>query len=271
MDLKQLADQVMGAMDGYVSRAIKALEGRIDAKIAALPPGERGEKGERGEIGPAGRDGVDGAPGKDGAQGEKGERGERGEPGAKGERGEPGQAGEKGEKGERGDPGEDGRDGLEGPPGKDALELDVLSDIDPEKRYRRGTYAAFRGGLVRAFRATDPIGEDLEKCGWHVVLNGVAEMAIEFEAGQIGAAVKTTDGKTVVKTAEMPAFEDRGVWSEGSYLKGNGVTWGGNFWICQRATTDKPGDSTDWRLAVRKGRDGKDGRDGVDLTKPVKV
>jgi hypothetical protein len=54
--------------------------------------------------------------------------------------------------------------------------------------------------------------------------------------------------------------KDMGVWGEGrSYLKGDGVTWGGSFWIAQDDTADKPEASAkSWRLAVKRGRDGKD-------------
>ena len=57
---------------------------------------------------------------------------------------------------------------------------------------------------------------------------------------------------------------DRGVWKEGAYGKGDGVTLGGEFWIARRDTKLKPvyGPNSDWRLAVKKGRDGKDGAPG---------
>lgn len=53
---------------------------------------------------------------------------------------------------------------------------------------------------------------------------------------------------------------DRGVFREGAdYLKGDGVTFGGSFWLAQKdAPEGKPGTSPDWRLAVKKGRDGRD-------------
>jgi hypothetical protein len=58
----------------------------------------------------------------------------------------------------------------------------------------------------------------------------------------------------------VPYVRDMGVWGEGrSYLKGDGVTWGGSFWIAQDDTADKPEASAkSWRLAVKRGRDGKD-------------
>lgn len=60
----------------------------------------------------------------------------------------------------------------------------------------------------------------------------------------------------------FPVVIDRGVFAEGkSYEEGDGVTWGGSFWIAQRATSAKP-DSADsgFRLAVKRGRDGRDAR-----------
>lgn len=53
---------------------------------------------------------------------------------------------------------------------------------------------------------------------------------------------------------------DQGVFREGAaYLRGDGVTFGGSWWIAQKdAPEGKPGLSSDWRLAVKKGRDGKD-------------
>jgi hypothetical protein len=53
---------------------------------------------------------------------------------------------------------------------------------------------------------------------------------------------------------------DQGVFREGTaYRRGDGVTFGGSWWIAQKdAPEGKPGVSSDWRLAVKKGRDGKD-------------
>lgn len=81
------------------------------------------------------------------------------------------------------------------------------------------------------------------------------------------------DGRTIVrryaKGDQVTEFRhtfavvlDRGVFKDGSeYVAGDGVTYGGSFWIAQATTKDKPGNSDAWRLAVKKGRDGKDGRD----------
>jgi collagen type III alpha len=55
---------------------------------------------------------------------------------------------------------------------------------------------------------------------------------------------------------------DRGVWREGGFKKGDGVSFGGSFFIAQEDTADKPETSKAWRLAVKRGRDGRDGKNG---------
>lgn len=83
------------------------------------------------------------------------------------------------------------------------------------------------------------------------------------------------DGRTLVRRYvrgdEVKEFRhtlgivlDRGGWKEGHFEPGDGVTWGGSFWIAQCATKAKPDTNGDWRLAVRRGRDGKDGKNGKD-------
>ena len=43
-----------------------------------------------------------------------------------------------------------------------------------------------------------------------------------------------------------------------AYDAGDVVTCAGSGWVCDAATTTKPGDSKDWTLFVKRGRDGKD-------------
>jgi hypothetical protein len=70
-------------------------------------------------------------------------------------------------------------------------------------------------------------------------------------------------GKDLDYSVELgfPVMIYRGVFTEGSYSKGDTVTWGGSLWHCDADTTEsKPGDgSKDWTLCAKKGRDGKDG------------
>lgn len=76
-----------------------------------------------------------------------------------------------------------------------------------------------------------------------------------------------------VKDFRLPIIVDRGVYKEGqTYRPGDGVTWGGSFWICQEETTDKPDSGKGFRLAVKKGRDGRDGvMKEAKPTEPVRV
>jgi integrin beta 3 len=67
-----------------------------------------------------------------------------------------------------------------------------------------------------------------------------------------------------IATMKWPTVLDRGVYKAGeAYEPGDGVTWGGSWWIAQQQTDAKP-DTPDsgWRLAVKRGRDGKDAKVG---------
>ncbi len=63
---------------------------------------------------------------------------------------------------------------------------------------------------------------------------------------------------------------DQGVWRPDQvYVKGDGATFGGSWFIAQRDDPGKPEVGDGWRLAVKRGRDGKNGKDGE--LKPAKV
>lgn len=145
----------------------------------------------------------------------------------------------------------------------------MLDGIDLGKRYQRGTWASYRGGVIRSFRATDPMGDSqvLEKAGWQVVLRGIeaADIVLGADLRTVTLSLSFTDGQAVQKSLTVPAIIDRGVWQERGYEPGDGVTWGGSFHIAQRTTQpgEKPSDDSGaWRLSVKKGRDGRDGLKG---------
>ena len=90
-----------------------------------------------------------------------------------------------------------------------------------------------------------------------------------------GATIEDVDERTIRilradgselgrKTFHVPI--DRGVYQAGrAYEKGDGVTYGGSWWIAQDKTAEKPGDgATKWRLAVKAGREGREGKPGKD-------
>ncbi len=65
---------------------------------------------------------------------------------------------------------------------------------------------------------------------------------------------------TEVKEFRLPIVTDRGVFKDGTgYRRGDGVSFGGSWFIAQEDTTEKPETGKGWRLAVKRGRDGKDG------------
>ena len=74
MEVKELAQQVIEAVKGYVSRASDDLWTRIEKHLAEIPSGPKGDKGDPGES-------------------IKGEQGDKGDPGTPGERGQDGRDG----------------------------------------------------------------------------------------------------------------------------------------------------------------------------------
>lgn len=157
---------------------------------------------------------------------------------ARGEKGETGERGPAGERGAEGAPGRDGRDGQPGIPGRDGEKgvpgTDGRDGIDG-KDGRDGA---------------DGLGFD--------------DLSVEQDSdGRV--TLRFVRGERVKEFAlRFPVFIDRGVYREGeSYERGNGTTFGGSYWLAQKdGALGKPGQSDDWRLAVKKGRDGRDGEKG---------
>lgn len=150
----------------------------------------------------------------------------------------------------------------DGEPGRDAFEIDVLPGIKEGRRYERGTWARHAGGLVRAFRDTDPLdASGLQACGWDVMLNGVASIAHETDERAVRVRTVLTDGSETVSAVDVSTPYDAGVYKPGEkYYRGAGVSYGGSWFIAQVDDPQgAPEQSKDWRLAVKRGRDGKDG------------
>lgn len=193
--------------------------------------------------------------GKDGAQGPQGERGE------KGDAGQPGQA---------------GADGANGVDGKsftieDADALISQKIASWELDFERRAVATLEKAVDRLPKPKD--GAD-GKDGLHGKDGfGFDDLQFEFD-GERTVTLKFINGERVKSVdLRMPMVVDCGVFKEGQqYQAGDGVTWGGSYWIAQKSTDAKP-DSKDsgFRLAVKKGRDGRDGRDGIDKTAPVRL
>jgi hypothetical protein len=113
--------------------------------------------------------------------------------------------------------------GPPGPPGKNAADLDVFKDYIDQAVAKMFANAS----------ATSPDG---------------------------GRTQRWVFGSTTVELKTAIVL-DAGVWKEGAaYVKGDGVTSGGSFWIAQADTGERPGKSEEWRLAVKRGNDGRDAK-----------
>jgi hypothetical protein len=158
-----------------------------------------------------------------------------GKDGAPGPQGEKGMAGERGPEGPPG-PARDGRDGLPGVPGL------------PGEKGADG---------INGKDGKDGLGfDDFEE-----VFDGERTFTRRYRNGD--------RVKEFVFT--VPFVLDQGVYQQGKkYVKGDGVTSGGAFWIAQQETIAAPGGPSpesrgQWRLAVKQGRDGRDGKDAPTL------
>ncbi|MGA8147277.1 MAG: hypothetical protein WB870_06845 [Gallionellaceae bacterium] len=65
----------------------------------------------------------------------------------------------------------------------------------------------------------------------------------------------------VAALENQPTMRYRGVWAPGElYEPGDVVTLAGSAWHCWEQTKVRPGDNTDWQLAVKRGSNGRDAR-----------
>ncbi len=87
---------------------------------------------------------------------------------------------------------------------------------------------------------------------------GFDDMTVEHD-GERTVTLRFARGEVVKEfPLVFPIVLDRGVYRpEQSYAKGDAVSFGGSLWIAQDETNAKPEASSEWRLAVKRGRDGK--------------
>lgn len=236
-------------------------------------PGEPGDKGlegapgKDGEQGPAGLDGKDGAAGiqgKEGAAGDRGADGIAGKDGAPGIAGKDGAPGLDGNNGADGARGEDGAAGIHGKDGADGIDGRSVT-LDDVRPVLEGEVAKWALEFER--RAGDTLQRAIDKMP--VPKDGKAG-ADAFALDDFEAELK--DGRTLVlklRSGDREVVRElrldgisiyRGVYkSSTAYEEGDTVTYGGSVWYALRSTAATPGgESRDWRLAVKAGRDGRD-------------
>lgn len=235
-NLKALADGLVEIVKSYVSQAVVSLSGRLDdleQKLAAMPVPRDGADGKDG------RDGKDAAPIDEEAviaavlaQ-------------------VPAPA-----------PGRDGQPGKDGQDGKSFTIDEAKALLEPE---------IARWALDFERRAQDVLQRSIDrmpvpKDGANGVDGrdgadalGFDDLQVEHD-GERTFKLKFVSGERSKEfTFVVPVVLDRGYYRDGdSFEKGDGVTFGGSYWIAQTTTRSKPEiGNADWRLAVKKGRDAK--------------
>ena len=270
------AEKFVAGLHGYLRREFEPVLARIKALEEKAPlPGSPGEKGDPGPMGPkgekgdVGQDGKDGPPGIQGLKGDQGERGEKAEPGKDGKDGASGPKGEKGESGlngKDGSPGPQGPKGERGEDGKSILLEEVKSHFEGEiakwalEFERRGQEI-----LQRAIEKIRPPADGKDGVPGKDGINGkdgADGLGFEdlevFQKDERNIIIKfVREGKVKEFGLSFPVLIDRGVFkSDNFYARGDGVTYAGSFWICQKEKpSSKPGEDGSWRLAVKRGRD----------------
>lgn len=258
LDGVEFGKEVVDLVRGYVERELAPLKTEnegLKARVAALEAAPAPEKGDPGENG---ADGVSPAPEAiaeafvplaeqiiTGAVVK-----------AVAELSVP--VGEKGEPGERGEAGTDGKDGADGRGVKELLidrDGNLVASMDDGEMKSLGPVIG-KDGLDGNDGAPGNDGRD----GFSIddfdcrVLEDDRTIELAFRAGE----------NEHIATLKWPTVIDRGVWKEQSYDQGDGVTWGGSYWIAQSPNPPGKPDTKDsgWRLACKRGRDGKDAKGG---------
>lgn len=262
---------VIGAL---ISKSVQPLVDRIaelEQQIADMPVPKDGADGVNGKDGADGQDGADGAPGRDGKDAEPVSAEEiakavaeylTANPPAAGKDGLDGADGKDGAPGVDGKDGAAGKDGKDGMPGRDGIDGKDGVGLAGAVQSKDGNLVLTltSGATVDVGMIAGRDGRDGEKGADGMNgRDGFGFDDLDLVEGDEGVVLRFAQGE-VTKEFPLPIVFDRGVFREGgSYIKGNGVTWGGSYWIAQKDDPGKPDTpESGWRLAVKKGQNGKD-------------
>ena len=106
-----------------------------------------------------------------------------------------------------------------------------------------------RAGRFDAMKGFDP----------EVIGKGMAQL-IRRHSDKVTAPLlrRIAELETQVKDlSERPGMDYQGVWREGlTFGRGVMVTHSGSLWYALAPTSDRPSNSADWQLAVKRGRAG---------------
>lgn len=246
LDTKAIAAALAPIMKEHTASAVSAATAPLIARIKALETREP-MKGLDGADGQDGRDGTDAPPVSDDQISAAVERYLAGNPPAAGADGRDGKDGADGQPGAKGEDGRDGADGV----GLAGAVIDRAGELNVTL-----TNGQVRNlGPVVGRDGRDGVNGDRGDAGF-----SLTDFDTDWRPEEKVLVLRWDAGETSYShELFVPYVRDMGVWGEGkSYLKGDGVTWAGSFWIAQDDTTDKPDVGKGWRLAVKRGRDGKD-------------
>lgn len=253
-DLKAIGDAVVDTVKEYVARSLMGVQAHIaelEQRVASILAGKDGASVTFDDVLPALREMTEGylaslevPAGKDGADGRDGGDGKDGKDGA------------------------DGKDGLNGADGKSITADDIKPVLDAMQaswalEWERRAQDVLQRAIDRMPVPKDGVDGRDGRDG----INGkdgrdaldLDDLEYEQdEDGRVTLRLVRGDVRKEIKL-KFPVFVDRGVFKEGErYERGNGVTWGGSFWIAQKDDPEgKPGEGDGFRLAVKKGRDAK--------------
>lgn len=174
------------------------------------------------------------------------------------------------------EPGKDGRDGVDGKPGADGKSV-TIEDVAQLVSGKMAEWALdferrAHDVLQRAIERVPPPKDGRDGIDGKDGADGLGvddlDFDLDLDAGEMVVVFARGDVRREFRKA-IPLLVDRGVFkADEQYRHGNVVTWGGSAWIAQKsAPAGKPGESPDWRLAVKHGRDGRDGAKGPKGTK----
>lgn len=267
------AKSVAALVKEYCGKSIAPILERLTTLEQRQP--EKGEPGKDGRDGVDGKDGRDAVDGKDGAPGERGVDGKDGRDGVDGKDGSPGRDGVDGKSITVDDvrpmvdaflrsiplP-QNGRDGERGSDGKSVTVEDVLPHfqqafdkwaLDFERRAQD-----IHTRLLASFEKPKDGRDGVDgKDGADGL--GFDDLRVEHDGERAFTFIHQRGEQRKEFTFKLPVVLERGVWKvDREYERGDAVTADGSYWIAQKdAPIGKPGQSPDWRLAVKKGRDGK--------------
>lgn len=243
LDTKAIAAALAPLMKEHTASAVSAATAPLIARLTALEAREP-VKGLDGTDGQDGRDGADAPPVSDEQITAAVQRYLSVNPPAAGADGRDGADGQPGAKGE------DGRDGVDGV-GLAGAVIDRAGELNVTL-----TNGQVRNlGPVVGKDGRDGVNGERGDAGF-----SLTDFDTDWRPEEKVLVLRWDAGETSYShELFVPYVRDMGVWAEGkSYLKGDGVTWAGSFWIAQDDTSDKPDVGKGWRLAVKRGRDGKD-------------